>query len=128
MLDDFVERRQHPRYPMELRVTLRLGPKHKRSKAVLMDLSRGGMFLRSRQKVDLARPVEVKFEARPSYACHATGRVVRVMDTKMLRGFGVGFEQTNENFERFLEIVERLRPDARVEFLRQVLERVVDIS
>jgi hypothetical protein len=125
---DFVERRKHPRYPMELRVTLRLGPKRKRSKAVMMDLSRGGMFLRSRQQVDLGRGVDIKFEARPSYACEAQGRVVRVMNTKMLRGFGVSFDQTNENFERFLEIVERLRPEARAEFLRQVLERVVDIK
>lgn len=124
---DFVERRKHPRYPMELRVTLRLGPKRKRSKAILMDLSRGGMFLRSKQQVDLGRAVDVSFEARPAYACEAKGRVVRTMNTKMLRGFGVSFEETNDNFERLLEIVERLRPDARGEFLRQVLERVVDI-
>lgn len=125
---DFVERRKHPRYPMELRVTLRMGPKRKRSKAVLMDLSRGGMFLRTRQEVGLAQPVAVKFEARPAYECQAKGRVVRVMNTKMLRGFGVSFDETNENFERFLEIVERLRPDARSEFLKQVLERVVEIE
>ena len=123
----FGERRKHPRYPIELGVMLRMDQR-RRSKAVLMDLSRGGMFLRTREPVDLARPVEVSFEARPSYACRATGRVVRVMNTKMLHGFGVSFDETNDNFERFLAILERLRPDARAEFLKQVLERVVDIK
>ncbi len=122
------DRRKHPRYPIVLSVTLAIAPSQKRSRATLMDLSRGGLFLKSSMSVELGHAVEVHFRARPSYACHAVGRVVRIMNTRMLTGFGISFEQTNENFEKFLTILDKLKPELRTQFLRQVLEKSVDIT
>ncbi len=128
MLDNHDERRQHPRFPIVLPVTLCVEPAQRRTRATLMDLSRGGIFLKSPTNVQLGHLVEVHFRARPDYACHATGRVVRIMDTRMLQGFGIGFDRTNENFEKFLSILNKLKPELRTQFLREALEKTVDIS
>ena len=128
MIGEDHERRQHPRYPIVLAITLCVEPAKRRTRATLMDLSRGGLFLKSPTKVQLGHLVEVHFRARPAYACHAAGRVVRIMDTRMLQGFGISFERTNANFEKFLEILDKLKPELRTQFLRQVLEKTVDIA
>jgi hypothetical protein len=135
---DTPERRQHPRYPIILSVTLAIGPDRaspspadpapQRSRATLMDLSRGGLFLKSPLAIELGHAVEVHFRARPAYACHAFGRVVRIMTTRMLTGFGVTFDRINDNFDKFLVILDRLKPELRSQFLRQVLDKSVDIT
>jgi len=121
------DRRRHDRYAIRLRVVMRVGADRKKARGMIMDLSRGGMFVQTRQQMRLAQPVDLRFRARPDMECSARGRVVRVFETKMLRGFGISFEQLNETFEKLLVLVERLRPEVRAQFLLEVMERELDI-
>jgi PilZ domain-containing protein len=121
------ERRRYDRYAIRLRVVMRLGLERKRVRGTIMDLSRGGMFLQTRHPLRLAQPVEVRFRAHPNMECTATGRVARVFEAKMLRGFGVSFDRTNDTFEKLLTLVERLRPEIRAQFLLEVMEKELEI-
>jgi hypothetical protein len=121
------DRRRFDRYAIRLRVAMRLGHDRKRARGMIMDLSRGGMFVQTRNPLRLAQPVEIHFRARPDMDCSATGRVARVFEAKMLRGFGIDFARINETFEKLLVLVERLRPEVRSQFLLEVMEKELEI-
>jgi c-di-GMP-binding flagellar brake protein YcgR len=121
------ERRRYPRYPLRLRVVLRLRAQRKKARAILMDLSRGGMLIRTKAELPLGSEVVVSFRARPEMHCEAHGRVVRVLNTKMLQGFGIDFDQRNDIFEKLLTLLARLEPELRQRFLKETIERDLTI-
>ena len=121
------DRRRFDRYAIRLRVVMRIGRDGSRSRGMIMDLSRGGMFVQTRTPLRLAQPVDIRFHARPDMECTASGRVARVFETKMMRGFGVSFERTNDTFDKLLGLVERLRPEVRSQFLLEVIEKELEI-
>lgn len=122
------DRRQHDRYAIRLRVVMRIGKDGARTRGMIMDMSRGGMFVQTRTPLRLAQPVRISFRARPDMQCTAYGRVARVFEAKMMRGFGVSFERTDDTFDKLLGLVERLRPEVRSQFLLEVIEKELEIE
>lgn len=121
------DRRQHPRYPLRLRVTLRMRARRKRARAIVMDLSRGGLLLKTKAQLELGGDLVLIFRAKPDMHCEARGRVVRVMDTPVLRGVALGFDDTNETFDQLLTLLEKLPPELRQKFLKDSIERELTI-
>jgi c-di-GMP-binding flagellar brake protein YcgR len=121
------DRRRYPRYPLRLRVVLRLRAQRKKARAILMDMSRGGMLIKTKGELPLGSVVVISFRARPQMLCEARGRVVRVFNTQMLRGFGIDFDERNEIFDKLLTLLERLEPELRQRFLKETIERDMTI-
>lgn len=121
------DRRRYPRYPLRLRVVLRLRQQRKKARAIVMDLSRGGLFIKTKADLPLGSDVVISFRARPEMLCEARGRVVRVLNTQMLRGFGIDFDERNDIFDKLLTLLERLEPELRQRFLKETIERDLTI-
>lgn len=101
--------------------------RRKKARAIVMDLSRGGMLLKTKAQLHLGNDLVLFFRAKPDMHCEARGRVVRVMNTPLLRGIGIGFDDTNETFDQLLTLLERLQPDLRQRFLKDTIERELTI-
>jgi hypothetical protein len=125
---DSSERRKHPRLTMDLPIALFAGDGQEPLRAVLRNLSRGGLFLETKLEVAERAPVFVRFRVRPDRVCEALGRVVHVSRTRALRGFGVEFQQRNDAFEDFLVILEHLQPQAHTQLLAKVLNPQIELK
>jgi hypothetical protein len=123
----FEDRRAHPRYPLRLRVTLRMRTRRKKARAIMMDLSRGGMLLKTKGQLELGSELVLIFRAKPDMVCEARGRVVRVMNTPLMRGLGINFDDTNKTFDQLLTLLERLPTELRQKFLKESIERELTI-
>lgn len=104
-------------------MVVRLRQRRKKARGIVMDLGRGGIFVKTKAKVELGSELVVCFRARPDMRCEGRGRIARVLNTRMLLGFGIEFEQVNEPFEQLLSILERLDPQLRQQFLKETIER-----
>ncbi len=88
-----------------------------------MDLGRGGIFVKTKAQVELGSELVACFRAKPDFMCEGRGRIARVLNTRMLQGFGIEFEQLNEPLDQLLSIIERLDPQLRQQFLKETIER-----
>jgi c-di-GMP-binding flagellar brake protein YcgR len=113
------ERRQYPRLPLNLPLTLVLADGSEPLQGRLCDISQGGCFFTARCGVREEGRVTMDFVVLPRSICNATGRVVRGQGGN---GFGVEFGAVNPELQRFVDELCAASPDER----QQVLSRVLD--
>jgi hypothetical protein len=110
---------------MSLPITLTFGAKRDAIAATLLDLSRGGCFLRTEADIRLGGVATVTFVVRPAQSCTARGSVVRLQTGS---GFGVRFEEANDAFRAFVRDLASLRPELRPDFVANVVSPEMRIA
>jgi PilZ domain-containing protein len=118
------DRRLHPRYALRLPINLRL---ERWSPAVLVDLSRGGMWLRTRARSPLGSPVRIEMHRRAGGDCAPAGRVVRALLMPGIGGFAVHFEAGGA-LDPLFDAAETLPDTHRISFLATELAPRIEIS
>lgn len=100
------------------------------SRAILVDLSRGGMWLRANPAETVGQRVQVKMRryAVNHEVCTAEGRVVRVSSMPRVGGFAVEFDHNDTNLGRLLDAAERLPPRDRNAFLATELRPTLELT
>ena len=96
--------------------------------ALLLDLSRSGMFVKGASTVQLGAPVVVRFQLRTTGRCEAAGHIVRRTEVVRLHGFGVHFDEVNDTFGAFMHDLGDLSPSRRGEFLAEVMAPVIEVA
>ncbi len=96
--------------------------------AVLLDLSRSGMFVKGVNNVQLGAKVVVRFQLRPTGWCEADGTIVRRTEVVRLHGFGVHFDQVNDAFAAFMEKLETMSDRDRSNHMADVLAPVIEVA
>jgi len=107
------DRRAHPRYHVRLPINLRI---ERWSPAILIDLSRGGLWLRTRARSPLGNSVRVSLECHAGLSCAHDGRVVRALMMPQIGGFAVRFA-TDDAMHELFDAVETLPQRSRTAFL-----------
>jgi hypothetical protein len=122
---DAAEQRQYPRFGLGLPVTLLFADRGLRISGELQDISRGGCFFKSTEKVDLERRVSIAFSLTSDRSCQARGQVIR---TTAYKGFAVLFEETNDSISDFIRDLAGLPLDRRAQFANGVLNPEIKIT
>jgi hypothetical protein len=95
--------------------------------ALLLDLSRTGLFVKGRPLVAVGALVSVGLTLRKAGACTADGRIVRKTEVPGLEGFAVHFDRASPELERFTADLERLPRKRWAEFLSDVMSPVIEV-
>jgi hypothetical protein len=98
------ELRRYARIPVVTQVTVVAGSTHKQFEAGSVEVSSGGMSLRSQQEVSLGLPVEVSFSLLTLPRVWVRGSVSWVKPAGKM--FGVRFDSTDQRRKRIKEWVE----------------------
>jgi Tfp pilus assembly protein PilZ len=98
------ELRRYARIPVVTQVTVVAGSTHKQFEASSVEVSSGGMSLRSQQEVSLGLPVEVSFSLLTLPRVWVRGSVSWVKPAGKM--FGVRFDSTDQRRKRIKEWVE----------------------
>jgi hypothetical protein len=119
------DRRRHPRYEVQIPVTLVVADQSSASfTASMRDLSAGGCFFRaSLPGVDFSS-VSLSFR-RALRAPQVAGHVVRRQEGE---GFAVQFDDAGPELERLVSALGALTPTLRGDFVSRFLEPAVEIS
>jgi len=90
----------------------------------LVNISLGGLSFEAR--ADLAIDDELRFTLRvvPDKVCRGVGRVLRSSESS----FGVEFRDINEPMREFVADLLRLRDELRTDFLRRVVNPMIDVD
>jgi hypothetical protein len=117
------ERRRHPRYKVDLPMTLSLAAQPGGSFAAeLQDLSAGGFFLRTALgRADFGNAA-LSFR-RELRAPLIAGRVVRRVPSQ---GFAVSFDRPGVELERLVSALAALTPPLRGEFVASFLDAAIE--
>jgi len=119
------ERRQHPRLPLNLPVTLVLASGAEQMHGQLRDISQGGCFFTSSAIVRRDGRVTMDFVVLPRSICNATGRVVRDEGGS---GFGVEFGAINTELQEFVNELSAAAPSKRADVLARVLDPEIHLA
>jgi len=119
------ERRQYPRLPLDLPVTLVLADGSDPLKGKLLDISQGGCFFTADFGARRDLRVTMDFVVLPRSICNATGRVVR--DQKG-GGFGVEFGAINPELQEFVDELGAASAEDRPRVLSRVLDPEIHIA
>ena len=118
------ERRRHPRYRVDLPMTVLLAADpHAAFAGELQDLSVGGCFLRTSLPHEEFANAALAFR-RELRAPLVGGRVVRRVASL---GFAVSFERTGPELERLVFTLGALAPELRSDFLADFLDASVEV-
>jgi hypothetical protein len=117
------ERRRQPRFDIDLPVRLVLPPEMDRLSAVIVDVSRGGVFVNTGRHAAVGRPAAVTFRCR-SRICEATGNVVRYAAGD---GFAVQCHEANQAFLDFLVELGEAAPEERAALVAQVQDPQIQV-
>jgi hypothetical protein len=120
------ERRSHARIPIRLPVHVAVDG-NTATAALLLDVSRSGMFVRGVSLVEVGAAVSVEMTLRGVDLCTADGRVVRKTAVPGLEGFAVHFDSTNTNLDVFMADLEQLPRERWAEFLAAVMSPVIEV-
>jgi c-di-GMP-binding flagellar brake protein YcgR len=119
------ERRQYPRLPLNLAMTLVLADGSEPLQGRLRDISQGGCFFTARSGVKPEGRVTMDFVVLPRSICNATGRVVRGEGDD---GFGVEFGAVNSELQRFVDELGSAPPEQRSAVLSRVLDPEIHVA
>lgn len=122
------EQRNHPRYQIKLPVNLH---GERWSRALLVDLSRGGMWLRANASEPVGQRLAItmrRYGADEDAVCTAHGRVVRVSSTPRASGYAVEFDRNDPNLDALLDAAEALPPRDRSVYLSTELRPTLEIE
>lgn len=118
------ERRRHPRYRVDLPMTVVLAAAPGDAfTGELQDLSAGGCFLRTTLPRDDFGNAALSFH-RGLRAPMVAGRVVRRVTNQ---GFAVSFDRPGPELERLVFTLGALAPELRSEFLADFLDASVEV-
>jgi c-di-GMP-binding flagellar brake protein YcgR len=119
------ERRQYPRLPLNLPMTLVLADGSEPLQGSLRDISQGGCFFTARSGVKTEGRVTMDFVVLPRSICNATGRVVRGRSGD---GFGVEFGAVNSELQKFVDELSSASPAQRASVLSRVLDPEIHVA
>lgn len=119
------ERRQYPRLPLNLPLTLVLADGSEPVRGRLRDISQGGCFFTAAFGARKEGRVTMDFVVLPSSICNATGRVVRGQGGE---GFGVEFGAVNPELQKFVDELRDASPGERHQVLSRVLDPEIHIA
>jgi hypothetical protein len=122
---NLAERRQHPRLPLNLPVTLVLASGAEQMHGQLRDISQGGCFFTAGVGVKREGRVTMDFVVLPRSICNATGRVVRDENG---HGFGVEFGAVNMELQQFVDELSAAAPNERADVLARVLDPEIHVA
>ncbi len=117
--------RRHPRVVIDLAV--RLSREETETTARVVDIARGGAFVRTRRPAAVGSPVRLRLRTLATKSCEAGGRVVWRRPT-VRPGFGVCFDDTNEAMQMFVRSLERLSLPLRSIYLADVIDPHVEVD
>lgn len=119
------ERRQHLRIELKFPVRLHVHGQKKPVPAQLKDISMGGCFFRAAPPPESSQvTVSVSFRRQPPVIFGAGPIVRRAGD----QGFGVRFDDANQDGAHFISALATVAPDLRLEFAEQFLDHDVQIA
>ena len=122
---DAVERRQHPRLPLDVPLTLVLAGSDESVRGRLRDISQGGCFFSARSDLRYEGRITIDFVVLPRAICNATGRVVRDHGGD---GFGVEFGAVNDAFRKFVTRLEAASTSEREVVLARILDPEIHLA
>ncbi len=97
------ERRQEDnRYAVKLPAYIHIGPDHVRFRGYVMNLSVSGVFVTTRDKVELGPNIYLNFSPSEGVVCEASGQVVHSMGFGNGVGFGAHLDRTTPTYLQFL--------------------------
>ncbi|HEX3694447.1 MAG TPA: PilZ domain-containing protein [Polyangia bacterium] len=118
------ERRQHMRLELKFPVRLHVPGQKNPVPAELKDISMGGCFFWAAPPADTQHvTVSVSFRRQPPVIFGAGPIVRRAGD----QGFGVRFDDANQDGAHFISALSAVAPDLRLEFAEQFLDHEVQI-
>jgi len=120
-----IERREYPRLPLNLPLTLMLSGTADPVRGRLRDISQGGCFVTVDSGIGRDGRITMDFVVLPRAICNATGRVVRDQGQD---GFGVEFGATNEALQKFVARLEGASPTEREAMLARVLDPEIHVT
>lgn len=119
-------KRRHPRVAIELRASLR--DEAATSRASLLNVARGGVFVATARPPEIGRQVQVRFRMLATRVCEASGKVVWRTATDGSGGFGVEFERTNHDMDCFLRSIANLPARLHAIYLADVLDPQITVA
>lgn len=111
-------KRRHPRVPVKLLATLLPGPDAENIAVEVGNFAPGGIFVKAANPLLPGSIIEVSFRMIANRVCKAKGRVAWNGDA----GFGIAFDDTNEDMDRFTAQLLELSPHLHRFYLADVLD------
>jgi hypothetical protein len=95
-------RQEDNRYAVKLPAYVHIGPEHTLYRGSVMNLSASGVFVTTRDKVELGPNVYLNFSPSEGVVCEASGTVVHSMGFGNGVGFGAHLDRTTPSYLDFL--------------------------
>lgn len=127
-LEDPTERREAERYRLRLPVNIRLTAKRRWSSAVLIDISTGGIQLRTRARLAVGSTVQIRLRDYDGNQFELRGQVLRSPCIPLPGGFVVRFDAAARDLDPLFSQVLELPEAERAEFLASELRPHIEVS
>jgi len=127
-LENTAERREAQRYQLRLPVNIRLTAKRRWSSAILIDISSGGIQLRTRARLAVGNTVRIRLRDYDGQQFELRGQVVRAPCIPLPGGFVVRFEAQIPELEALLGQALELPEPERAPFLAGELRPHIEVS
>ncbi len=95
---------------------------------LLLDISIGGLYMRSRAKVLLGATASLSFSHRTFGPCVAKGLVERVSQVPRLRGFAIHFNEITESYKTYIEELEARTALDRHAIIAKMFDTTITVS
>jgi hypothetical protein len=127
-LDDPTERREARRYRLRLPVNIRLTAKRRWSSAILIDISTGGIQLRTRARLAVGSTVRIRLRDYDGNQFELKGQVLRAPCIPLPGGFVVRFDAEARELDPLFAQVLELPENDRAAFLASELRPHIEVA
>ena len=122
------ERRESRRYRLRLPVNVRLTAKRRWSSAILIDLSSGGIQLRTRARLTVGSNVTLRLRSYDGEDFEVKGQVLRAPCIPLPGGFVIRFDAHNRELEPLFSEALKLPENDRAPFLASEIRPHIEVA